>query len=69
MVLKRELEIEISSDGKVSIQVKGVGGKECLEFSRFLEETLGEVVEREFTSEYYMEETPVTDQVKRRYQQ
>jgi hypothetical protein len=53
MVLKREMEIEISRDGKVSIKVKGVQGMECLEFSQFLEEALGETVEQELTSEYY----------------
>jgi hypothetical protein len=53
MVLKREMEIEIGRDGKVSIKVKGVQGTECLEFSQFLEEALGETVEQELTSEYY----------------
>ena len=53
MVLKRELEIEIGRDGKVNIKVKGVQGIECLEFSQFLEEALGERVEQELTSEYY----------------
>jgi hypothetical protein len=53
MVLKRELEIEIGRDGKVSIKVKGVEGTDCLEFSQFLEEALGETVEQELTSEYY----------------
>jgi Protein of unknown function (DUF2997) len=53
MVLKREMEIEIGRDGKVSIRVNGVQGAECLEFSRFLEEALGETVEQERTSEYY----------------
>ena len=53
MVLKREMEIEIGRDGKVSIKVKGVQGVECLEFSQFLEEALGETVEQEVTSEYY----------------
>jgi Protein of unknown function (DUF2997) len=53
MVLKREMEIEIGRDGKVNIKVKGVQGSECLEFSQFLEEALGETVEQELTSEYY----------------
>jgi hypothetical protein len=53
MVLKREIEIEIGRDGKVNIKVKGVQGAECLEFSQFLEEALGETVEQEVTSEYY----------------
>jgi hypothetical protein len=53
MVLKREMEIEIGRDGKVNIKVNGVQGADCLEFSRFLEEALGEAVEQERTSEYY----------------
>jgi hypothetical protein len=53
MVLKREMEIEIGRDGKVSIKVNGVQGTECLEFSQFLEEALGETVEQERTSDYY----------------
>ena len=53
MVLKREMQIEIGQDGKVSITVKGVQGRDCLEFSQFLEAALGETVEQELTSEYY----------------
>jgi Protein of unknown function (DUF2997) len=58
MVLKRELEIEIGRDGKISIKVKGMQGAECLEFSQFLEEALGDTVERELTSEYYQVPAP-----------
>jgi hypothetical protein len=47
------MEIEIGRDGKVNIKVNGVQGVECLEFSRFLEEALGDTVEQERTSEYY----------------
>jgi hypothetical protein len=53
MVLKREIEIEIGRDGKVNIKVKGVPGTECVEFSQFLEEALGDTLEQELTSEYY----------------
>jgi hypothetical protein len=58
MVLKREMEIEIDRDGKVNIKVKGVQGADCLEFSQFLEEALGETVEQEVTSEYYQLPAP-----------
>lgn len=68
MVLKREMEIEIGRDGKVSITVKGVQGKECLEFSQFLEAALGETVEQELTSEYYLEPSPTETTVKRTHQ-
>jgi hypothetical protein len=68
MVLKREMEIEIGRDGKVTITVKGVQGKECLEFSQFLEEALGETVEQELTSEYYLEPSSSETIIKRTYQ-
>jgi hypothetical protein len=58
MVLKREIEIDIDRDGKVNIKVKGVQGADCLEFSQFLEEALGETVEQEVTSEYYQLPAP-----------
>jgi hypothetical protein len=47
------MEIEIGRDGKVNIKVNGVQGEECLEFSQFLEEALGDTLEQERTSEYY----------------
>jgi len=63
MVLKREMEIEIDRDGKVNIKVKGVQGADCLEFSQFLEEALGETLEREITSEYYQLPAPTESSV------
>lgn len=68
MVLKREMEIEIGRDGKVSITVKGVPGRECLEFSQFLEQALGEIIEQEVTSEYYLEPAPTETTVRRTHQ-
>ena len=53
---KREMHITIGKDGQVNIEVKGVGGPDCLEFSKFLEDELGEVTERERTAEYYQEQ-------------
>ncbi|MGM0574459.1 MAG: DUF2997 domain-containing protein [Myxococcota bacterium] len=55
MAKKRDLVITIDPDGNVNIQVEGVGGKDCVDFSKFLEDELGDVTEREFTSEYYQE--------------
>ena len=56
MEMKREeLEIVIAEDGTVTIQVSGVKGKRCLDATAFLEEALGDVEEREFTSDYYQE--------------
>lgn len=52
---KREMKITIGKDGGVNIEVQGVGGPDCLEFSKFLEDELGEVLSRERTPEYYKE--------------
>lgn len=51
----REMKISVGPDGGVKIEVTGVPGGECLDFTRFLEEELGEVVARERTAEYYQE--------------
>ena len=56
MAKKREIIITIGPDGDVQIKVEGVGGSDCVDFTKFLEEELGDVTEREFTSEYYQEE-------------
>ena len=48
-----EIQVEILPNGEVKISVKGAKGSQCLEMTRFLEEALGEVAERELTTEYY----------------
>lgn len=58
--MKRELEVTISPDGKVNMQVKCVSGAACEDFTKFLEEALGgEIIERKRTAEYYQEEENV----------
>lgn len=57
------MKISIGSDGKVNIEVIGVGGPDCLEFSEFLEEELGDIIQRENTAEMYQHEES-TDHVK-----
>lgn len=49
-----ELQIVISPTGKVEIEVQGVQGSGCMELTRFLEEALGDVDERTFKAEYYV---------------
>jgi hypothetical protein len=56
-VQKMEIEITIDVEGNVSYEVKGLKGKNCTKATQFLDEALGEVVERKFTREYY--EQPV----------
>ncbi len=58
MSQRKELEITISPDGEVSVQVKCIKGASCVDETKFLEEALGDTIEsRELTSEYY--EQPV----------
>lgn len=56
MATKRDIIITIGPDGGVNIAVEGVAGADCLDFTKFLEEELGEVTERVHTTEYYQEE-------------
>jgi hypothetical protein len=53
---KRDIVITINEDGGVNIEVEGVPGSDCVDFTKFLEEELGEVTQREFTSEYFQQE-------------
>ncbi len=54
MSQRKELEITIDADGKVSVQVKCVPGASCVTESKFLEDALGGKLEsRELTAEYY----------------
>jgi hypothetical protein len=50
-----ELEIVIEPDGTTRIHVKGIRGARCLDVTRRIEEALGEVIDRKYTSEYYEE--------------
>ncbi len=56
MAKKRDIVISIGPDGGVDIKVEGVAGSDCLDFTKFLEDELGEVTHREHTTEYYQEE-------------
>ena len=53
--MKREIVIQIAPDGSIALEVKGVPGPDCVEFTKALEDALGEVVQRERTAEFYQE--------------
>jgi hypothetical protein len=56
MAQKKELHIEISPTGEVSVTVKCVAGQSCVDETKFLEEALGNTIEsRELTSDYYQQ--------------
>lgn len=53
MATKQELEISITAEGEVSINVIGAKGKKCLDLTKDFEEALGIVTERETKSSFY----------------
>lgn len=55
MAVRHEIDIEITPDGEVRLQVRGATGEQCLELTRALEEELGVVVDRQKTSEFYQQ--------------
>ncbi len=50
---KQELEISISNDGEVSINVQGAKGSSCLDLTKEIEESIGVVIEREKKASFY----------------
>jgi len=54
---KHEVEITISKQGQVRVHVKGVKGKGCLEYAKWLTEIVGKMESQQLTSEYYEPET------------
>ncbi len=49
-----QIDITILKDGKIKIRVDGVPGEKCLDSTKDLEKILGgNVIDREFTSDYY----------------
>lgn len=48
----QEIEIIISPDGQVQVQVRGVNGMQCLEITKEMEEALGgQIITRVMTPE------------------
>lgn len=52
---KQVMEISILPSGEVKIQVKCVPGAACEAVSAALEQSLGQIKDRQHTSEYYEE--------------
>ena len=55
MATKKDLVITIGPDGEVTIEVEGVAGPGCLDLTKFLEDELGEVTDRQLSSAYYQD--------------
>ncbi len=61
---KIDLDIQIGPDGKVTFHVSGVPGKKCVDITKELEKELGDVLNREYTSEYYVQEEENQQKIK-----
>lgn len=58
--MKREIILEIDKGGNnVVVETVGDSGRQCMETTQFLEETLGEIVTRRLKSEYFTEKARV----------
>ncbi|HEX3002467.1 MAG TPA: DUF2997 domain-containing protein [Methanoregula sp.] len=55
----QEMEVTIDKEGRIQVNVKGVQGTGCLALTRELEDALGVVERREYSAEYYQQETDV----------
>jgi hypothetical protein len=50
---QRIIEVTVSPTGETTVQTKGYAGADCLQASKFLEQSLGVVAGDHKTSEYY----------------
>jgi hypothetical protein len=53
--MPRIIEVTVSPKGEVSVQTKGYAGSDCLQASRFLEQTLGVKTADTKTADYYQQ--------------
>lgn len=56
MAKKQELEISITTEGNVSINVIGAKGKTCLKLTKDIEDAIGNVIQRDTKPSFYEKE-------------
>ena len=56
MAQRHDIDIVITQQGEVHLEVKGVKGTKCMDLTKDIEEELGIVIEQEKKSEYYQQE-------------
>jgi hypothetical protein len=49
----KEITIDVSADGEISIESRGFTGKACLEETKFLKDLLGKEIHKQLTPAYY----------------
>ena len=54
--MSRIIEVIVSPQGELTVQTKGYLGSECLQASKFLEQTLGVATTDHKTGDYYQTE-------------
>ena len=57
------IEVVVSPNGETTVQTKGYAGSDCLQASKFLEQSLGVAAQDQKTGEYY-QLAPQQQQVK-----
>jgi hypothetical protein len=57
----QELEITIDNEGRVLVHVSGVKGEDCIALTKNLENAVGDVQERSFSSDYYDRPVQLSD--------
>jgi hypothetical protein len=61
--MSKQLRIQIFQDGQIQAEVLGVKGKKCTDYITLLEELLeAEIIESEYTSEFYETEEVQLDE-------
>ena len=56
----KEILIDVSADGEISIETRGFTGKACLKESQFLKDLLGKEQAQQLTPAYYQGKKKVT---------
>ena len=52
----KQIIVEVSPDGEITIETRGFRGAACLKESRFLKDLLGKELSQQLTPAYYQEE-------------
>ena len=51
----KQIIVEVSPDGEITIETRGFKGKACLKESKFLKDVLGRELSQKLTPAYYQE--------------
>jgi hypothetical protein len=54
--MSKTIEIIVSPEGKTTVQTKGFAGSSCRQATKFLENTLGQVLSEQVTAEFHAQQ-------------